>query len=82
MKLTTDVQTLTLGSDTASLFRDENGVPQIHTTDPIALARFTGYMHAHDRQMQMMLVRLIAQGRLSETLKSDDDTLAIDTFMR
>ncbi len=82
MKLTTDVQTLTLGSDTASLFRDENGVPQIHTTDPIALARFTGYMHAHDRQMQMMLTRLIAQGRLSETLKADEETLAIDTFMR
>jgi len=82
MRLTTDVQTLTLGSDTASLFRDENGVPQIHTTDPIALARFTGYLHAHDRPLQMMLTRLITQGRLSETLKSDDETLAIDTFMR
>jgi penicillin amidase len=82
MKLTTDVQTLTLGSDTASLFRDENGVPQIHTTDPIALARFMGYMHAKDRQLQMMLTRLIVSGRLSETMKANEETLAIDTFMR
>ena len=82
MKLTMDVQTLTLGSDTASLFRDENGVPQIQTTDPIALARFMGYMHAHDRQLQMMLTRLIVSGRLSETMKTNEETLAIDIFMR
>lgn len=82
MKLTTEIQTFTLGSDKASIHRDQNGVVHIETTDPIALARFTGYVHAHDRQMQMMLARLISQGRLSECLKADDETLAIDIYMR
>ncbi|MCO4795550.1 MAG: penicillin acylase family protein [Bacteriovoracaceae bacterium] len=82
MKLTKDKQTFTLGSDKADIFRDENGVVHINTTDTIALARFTGFVHAHDRQLQMMLARLISQGRLSECLKSNEETLAIDVFMR
>jgi len=30
----------------------------------------------------MMLVRLVGQGRLSECLRADDETLMIDTFAR
>ena len=35
-----------------------------------------------NRLVQMMLVRLVGQGRLCECLKDDDEALAIDIFMR
>jgi penicillin amidase len=50
--------------------------------DDIGLACGLGFAHAHDRMVQMMLVRLVGQGRLCECLKSDDTTLEIDIFMR
>lgn len=39
-------------------------------------------MHAKDRLVQMELQRLAGQGRLSEALKSSNETLAIDTYFR
>jgi penicillin amidase len=50
--------------------------------DDLGLARGLGLAHAHDRLVQMMMVRLVGQGRLCECLTSNDETLAIDVFMR
>jgi penicillin amidase len=41
-----------------------------------------GFAHAQDRLVQMMLVRLVGQGRLCECLVNDNDALEIDIFMR
>ncbi|PIP89677.1 MAG: hypothetical protein COW01_04630 [Bdellovibrionales bacterium CG12_big_fil_rev_8_21_14_0_65_38_15] len=41
-----------------------------------------GIAHARDRTIQMELARLAGQGRLSEKLKSDQETESIDIFMR
>lgn len=35
-----------------------------------------------DRGIQMLLLRAISQGRLSECFASDETTLMVDTFMR
>jgi len=55
---------------------------RLRADDDLSLARGLGFAHANDRMVQMMLVRLAGQGRLSECLISDDDTLTIDVFMR
>jgi len=62
--------------------RTENGVVEFWVKNKVDMAKAMGHIHAHDRMMQLMLVRVIGQGRLSELLKSDDDTLIIDKFMR
>ena len=62
--------------------RTSDGVMTLRAEDDLALARGLGFAHAHDRMVQMMLVRLVGQGRLCECLANDDDTLAIDVFMR
>lgn len=58
------------------------GVMKITTDSFSDFNMAMGFVHAHDRMMQMILVRTIAQGRLSECLKSDDETLGVDIFMR
>jgi penicillin amidase len=62
--------------------RSEDGVIQLWAEDDVALAAGLGFAHAHDRLVQMMMVRLVGQGRLSECLQSNDETLAIDLFAR
>ncbi|MGH7452858.1 MAG: penicillin acylase family protein, partial [bacterium] len=41
-----------------------------------------GYCHAMDRGMQMLLMRILGQGRGSEFLEASGEMLAIDTFFR
>ena len=50
--------------------------------DDLALATAYGYAHAHDRALQMLLVRVIGQGRLCELLDDSPASLVIDLFMR
>ena len=50
--------------------------------DDLALAAAYGYAHAHDRALQMLLVKVIGQGRLAELLDDSPASLAIDLFMR
>jgi penicillin amidase len=64
------------------LARTDDGVMTLRAEDDLGLARGLGFVHAHDRMVQMMLVRLVGQGRLCECLSNDEDTLAIDVFMR
>lgn len=50
--------------------------------DDLGLATAYGFAHAHDRALQMLLVRVIGQGRLAELLDDSPASLAIDLFMR
>ena len=50
--------------------------------DDLALATAYGFSHAHDRALQMLLVRVVGQGRLCEVLDDSPASLAIDLFMR
>jgi penicillin amidase len=62
--------------------RDEHGVPHIESSDEAGLYYGMGYCHAMDRGMQMLLMRVLGQGRGSEFLEASDEMLAIDTFFR
>ncbi len=65
-----------------TLRRNRHGVAEIRADDDLALAAGLGFFHAHDRLVQMELMRLVGEGRLSECLRADDDTEAVDVFMR
>jgi len=64
------------------IWRDEMGVPHIEAENLSDMYWGNGYVHARDRGMQMLLMRILGQGRASEILDSSDDTLAVDLFFR
>lgn len=82
MKITDSKKSFSFRNKNFQLFRDNNGVIQIDAPNKMVLAYAQGLAHAIDRGMQMNLLRIITQGRLSECLKSDAETNAIDYFMR
>lgn len=64
------------------LVRDEHGVPHVQASTEEDLYRGLGYCHAADRGMQMLLGRIIGEGRCSEILESSDQLLATDRLFR
>jgi len=65
-----------------SIWRDEHGVPHVETSRETDLYWGMGYTHAMDRGMQMLLMRILGQGRAAELLEASDEMLAIDKFFR
>ena len=68
--------------DGIKIWRDKNGTPHVEAEKIIDLYWGMGFVHATDRGMQMLLMRILGQGRASEHLQSSDDTLNIDKFFR
>lgn len=82
MRITKKPREIEIGDSTIEIARNDDGVITLWAEDDLGLARGLGFAHAEDRLVQMMLVRLLGQGRLCECLVNDDETLAIDIFMR
>ena len=82
MRITNSKSVFKIGPHQITLSRTQDGVLHFHTHNLEEFNMAMGFCHAHDRQVQMMLVRTIAQGRLSECLQANDETLEIDIFMR
>ena len=55
---------------------------QLWADDDLALAAGLGWAHARDRLVQMVLLRLVGQGRLAECLQSTEETVGIDVWAR
>ena len=64
------------------LWRDEHGVAHVEAATEPDLYWGQGFAHATDRGLQMLLMRILGQGRLSELLDSSDEALEIDIFFR
>ena len=62
--------------------RDAHGVPHIEADAEADLYWGLGYCHALDRGMQMLLMRILGEGRAAECLEASDDMLQIDKFFR
>src|SRR5262249_13246880 len=62
--------------------RDSSGVVHVEAKDRRAVCLGMGYAHAMDRALEMLLMRMLGQGRRGETLDSSDASLAIDRFFR
>jgi len=63
-------------------WRDEHGVCHVEGKDKKEVFGLMGYAHGKDRGMQMLLMRILGQGRASEILDSSDEVLEIDKFFR
>ncbi len=65
-----------------TIVRDAHGVPHIAAPDLNGLLWGLGYCHALDRGLQLLLTRVLGQGRASECLAATDEMLEIDRFFR
>jgi penicillin amidase len=68
--------------DQVKLNRDHNGIAHVEALDQLGVYWAMGYVHGRDRGMQMLLMRILVQGRLSELLDSSASSLDIDRFFR
>jgi penicillin amidase len=82
MRITRRRRRLTVDGVPLEIGRTTGAVVEIWAEDDLGLAVGLGFAHGHDRLVQMELVRLAAQGRLGECLRADEQTLAVDLFMR
>ncbi len=82
MRITTSRRNVDFEGSRVGIARNNDGVLRLWADDDIGLAHGLGFAHAHDRLVQMILARLVGQGRICECLKSSQETLAIDVFMR
>ncbi len=64
------------------IYRDENGVAHVSGSTEGEVYRGQGYAHGIDRGMQIVLMRILGQGRAAELLDGGDETVAVDTFFR
>ena len=64
------------------IWRDKDGVCHVDGKDRKEAFELMGYAHGKDRGMQMLLMRILGQGRTSELLDSSDEVLEIDKFFR
>ncbi len=64
------------------IWRDDRGVPHVEASQKTDLYWGQGFVHATDRGLQMLLMRILSQGRLSELLDGGDAALAADVFFR
>ena len=70
------------GRENIVIERNAEGVPKVIVKNETDLYFGMGYCHAMDRGIQMMLMRILGQGRGSEYLDNSDDMLEIDKFFR
>ncbi|EOY4514625.1 penicillin acylase family protein [Vibrio vulnificus] len=66
-KLDGNVQTATLAED-VTIYRDQNGVPDIQAADKESAMFALGFLHSQDRFFQMDLLRRSASGELAELI--------------
>ncbi len=69
-------------NNNSKIWRDSNGVCHIEAENKSDAYRLMGYAHGRDRGMQMLMMRILGQGRASEILDSSDELLSVDTFFR
>ncbi len=64
------------------LKRNKNGIPVVSAGSKFDSAFGLGWVHACDRQLQTLLMRILLRGRAAECLKASEELIAVDRFMR
>ena len=62
--------------------RNKNGIPELRAESLRGLAYGLGWVHANDRQLQILLMRILLQGRAAEQLAGDPALVEVDRYMR
>jgi penicillin amidase len=65
-----------------TITRDQHGVPHIQGPDLDSVLWGLGFCHALDRGLQLLLTRILGQGRGSECLAATAELLEVDRFFR
>lgn len=66
----------------AEVYRDAAGIPHVEGRTLADLLWGMGWVHARDRGLQLLMMRLLGQGRVSEVLDSSEASLRVDLFFR
>jgi penicillin amidase len=82
MKLKTNRVVLDGRDGTIEIQRNRYGIPEIWAQSLADLQFGLGWVHASDRQLQVLLTRILLQGRAAECLKGDEALIEIDKYMR
>ncbi len=82
MKIKDQPVTLQGTAGNVKIQRMPDGFPRIESEAQIDLHYGLGYIHGHDRQLQMWFLKIIGRGRTSELLKADKELIELDKFMR
>ena len=69
-------------SGTIRITRNPYGIPEISAQTAADLMRGLGWVHANDRQLQILMTRILLQGRAAELIKGEDALIALDTYIR
>ncbi len=64
------------------IIRSTGGIPEVHAQSSRDLFFGNGWIHANDRQLHMMLTRVIMSGEASHYLADSEDLIALDRFIR
>ena len=82
MKIGHTTKTFTIGGNRLEMRRTRDGVMEMWGEDDLAMATALGFAHGLDRMLQLMLVRLFGQGRLTECLRNNEENLGWDKLFR
>lgn len=74
--------TLTGKDGTVEIERNSHGIPEIRAASYCDASFALGWVHANDRQMQMMLTKILLEGRAAEKISASDDLIAADRYIR
>ncbi|MHB8953090.1 MAG: penicillin acylase family protein [Pirellulaceae bacterium] len=70
------------GTPPALIRRDQHGIAHVEADSEADLYWGQGFAHATDRGLQILLMRILGQGRVSEVLDSSGESLEVDLFFR
>ncbi len=62
--------------------RNEHGIPEITAMSFNDASFALGWVHANDRQLQMMITKIILEGRASEKIAASDELIEADKYIR
>lgn len=62
--------------------RNEHGIPEITAFSYRDAAYALGWVHANDRQLQIMITRIILEGKASEKIAASPELIEMDKFMK
>jgi len=67
---------------TVEIKRNEHGIPRIIASSWNDASFALGWVHANDRQLQMLITRTILEGRASEKIAASKDLIEADRYIR
>jgi penicillin amidase len=73
---------LTSPAGSVTIKRNRHGIPEISAGNEVSLAYGLGWVHASDRQLQVLLTRVLLKGQAAEKLAGDSALIEIDRYMR